>query len=372
MFDNRRSAILAGGVLLGFLAAASSLNAAGAGKTKPPPNAPPYTFELLGTLGGNTSWAHGINNWGDVVGQSTTSTGRWAAFLSTVDDDGVRRLYNLNDLLSTTDKALWRLDAAWGINDSGQIAANGWDLMNNVACGFRLTMGSPNLGVEVLEIGVQAINANGDVAGCYDGVAWWATYDPNSGWTMHDMGVPTNTLNAINLQDQACGDAYFPDAKGKYAYRFTPGVGYRNLGFFRSNRGGYSYSFGRDIDDSGQVVGGSSAGGSSTHPFRYTDREGMVDLGTLGGESGEAHGINHSGTMIVGSANTATGPDHLFLYTATKGMMDLEAAIENLPPGWSGLLGGSGGYYRRINDVGQVCGHGGPGNSSVAFLLTPK
>jgi probable HAF family extracellular repeat protein len=49
---------------------------------------PRYTVQDLGTLGGSTSNALGINDRGDVVGQATTETGDHHAFLFA---DGVMR-----------------------------------------------------------------------------------------------------------------------------------------------------------------------------------------------------------------------------------------------------------------------------------------
>ena len=44
----------------------------------------------------------------------------------------------------------------------------------------------------------------------------------------------------------------------------------------------------------------------------------LIDLGTLGGSSSAAWGINEAG-QVVGAAATATGAQHAFLYT--NGMM---------------------------------------------------
>jgi len=85
----------------------------------------------------------------------------------------------------------------------------------------------------------------------------------------------------------------------------------------------------------------------------------IVDLGTLGGTSSSAHGINASGQVAGGSSVFADGPSHAFLYSNGQ-MTDL------------GTLGGIWGFAEGINASGQVAGNSSivPGGLSHAFLYS--
>jgi probable HAF family extracellular repeat protein len=89
----------------------------------------------LGTLGGMNSYAYGIDANGRVIGYSGLGNGETAAFLF---EDGF--MYDLNGLLAPGSG--WQLLAAYGINDSGQIAGTG--IYNGVEQAFLLTPRPPS------------------------------------------------------------------------------------------------------------------------------------------------------------------------------------------------------------------------------------
>ncbi len=72
----------------------------------------------LGTLGGGTSTAYGINQYGQIVGYSLTSSGAHVAFLYS---NG--QMINLNNLVSAPG---WGLADAYGINSQGDIVGDGY------------------------------------------------------------------------------------------------------------------------------------------------------------------------------------------------------------------------------------------------------
>jgi probable HAF family extracellular repeat protein len=83
------------------------------------------------------------------------------------------------------------------------------------------------------------------------------------------------------------------------------------------------------------------------------------DLGTLGGSSSKANGVNIYG-QVVGVSETASGEQHAFLWTESGGIVDL------------GTLGGGMSIATGINDQGQVVGYTGAYSTVVGFLWTAQ
>jgi len=162
--------------------------------------------------------------------------------------------------------------------------------------------------------GAVAVNHNGQVVGTSDldnGVQHAFSWTPATG--MMDLGTfggPSSSASAVNDSGHVVGDADLPQTginRPHHAFSWTPTGGMVDLGTLGTTDFGISYSIGAHVNNSGQVVGYSSAAGaSSQHAFSWTPATGMTDLGTPEGTSSEPNAVNDSG-QIVGRIDCCVG-----------------------------------------------------------------
>jgi probable HAF family extracellular repeat protein len=170
------------------------------------------------------------------------------------------------------------------------------------------------------------------------GVFSQSSEQPSATYTITDLGTLGGNdsvfTSDINASGQVVGATLRRDEWLGYVYRaflWQNGV-MTDLGTL----GGTS-SYAAGINASGQVVGWASTTNSSSRAFLWQDGV-MTDLGTLGGTLSGAHAINASG-QVVGWASTTNGTYYAFLWQ--NGVMtDLGR------PGWA----------IDINASGQVVG----------------
>jgi len=193
--------------------------------------------------------------------------------------------------------------------------------------------------------------------------AW--VWDPVNGTRdLRVLGVPgASTANAINESNQIVGKRL--GAVNYIAYRFDLNAGtFTDLGTF-----GGPTSEALGIDDLGRVAGWATNANYNTRPFFWTSAAGLRELGSLGGhpyDYGQATSVNVRG-QVVGNSSTATGERHAFLWDAAHGMRDLNDMVDGL--GTFRLITAT-----RINNNGWIVGNGrDPVNGAIrAFVLRPQ
>jgi MYXO-CTERM domain-containing protein len=303
-----------------------------------------YIFSALAPVsGGDSSYAFGINNSGQVVGQTELTLGCCSRTHATIWNEGAGS--ELKTLGGTN-------TYAYDINDSGQVAGYSYDLGGSSHTdAIRWEDGKQ---VYLTALGgsstAYGINSSGQVAGWSDsGATVWsasgqASYIGGDGSAVdiNDAGQVAGNLNGQpTLWNGATSSA---------------------LGTLGGN-----YGMTEAINNLGQIVGFSLAGAGGHHAVLWNDTA-PIDLGTLGGINSYAHGINDLG-QVVGESYTAHDiPAHAFLWVAGD-MVDLNDMLDDSVVGDGWVLVSA----QDINEKGQIVG-GARNNVTgqiVGFLLTP-
>jgi len=315
-----------------------------------------YTVTDLGTLGGPWSYAYGINASGQVVGWSDmTSSSPYSPYAFLYSNGTMTNLGTVPNGGGTQ---------ANGINDSGQIVGqttggngNGFLYSNGV-----MTLVNTPAGYSSSQ--PTAINDSGQIAGFfYKGNNPWNTPERAflySNGTMQDLGTLPSGGSSYATGVNANGQVVGGSGNGYFAHAFLYSAGtMTDLGTISAKFDGSSAT---GINASGQVVGYCDvAEGYYQHAFLYSNGT-MADLGTFGGLGSQALGINSSG-QVVGWAEINGGYKDAFL-DSNGTMTDLNSLIDPAS-GW--ILGSA----NAINDSGQIAGCGYVGGNDHAFLLTP-
>jgi len=233
-----------------------------------------------------------------------------------------------------------------GLNNKGQVTGISHLAGNVISRAFLYSDGTMrDLGTlygDATNSGGWGINDKGQVAGrvAVAGGGLERAFIYSDG-TMHDLGTLGGSYSFgrdINNKGQVTGYSTLAGEDGyPHAFFYSDGT-MQDLGTL-----GGSYSKGYSINDKGQVVGVSPLvpGTTVEHAFLYSDGF-MQDLGTLGGSVSAGFGINNKG-QVTGGSITSGGARHAFLYTDGT-MTDL------------GTLGGIQGDGLSVNDKGQVVG----------------
>jgi probable HAF family extracellular repeat protein len=329
---------------------------------------PLYSVTNLGDLPGrNCSAATGINNVGQVVGYSDCGA-QVHAFLW----DATTGMRDLGSLPPDNPHSF-----ADDVNDLGLVVGDTlggvggppfvWDPVNGMRDLAALI--DPSLGWILRD--ASSVNDLGQVVGYAETNEGMMAYvwDALHGARILD-GLPTDLTfsraNDINDFGQIVG-RMDGGVINQHAFLWDPITGVQDLGILP---GGADVSSAQAINDVSQVVG-TAVTERGDRAFLWEDGV-MIELGDLPMGAVHSYGldINNAGQVVGGFTDTS-GVGHLFLWDATNGMRDLAELIDPLL-GWT-FSGGA-----VINDAAQIAVTGyQPAFCQVvptcehALLLTP-
>jgi probable HAF family extracellular repeat protein len=296
------------------------------------------------------SSAMAINNRGQVTGWCMNSSNDRHAFFWDAST-GMRDLGAFSD-------SYQNYSDAWDINDHGQVVgvsriSYGSGSMSWNYHGFLWDQehGLQDLGVYGSSSFARSINNSQQIAGYNDSDS--LRWDPVNGWK--SLGIPSSYDYAAGINDagQITGAMNFSN---KHAYLWDSVNGLTDLGDLP---GGQDTSYGRAINNSGQVAGNSYST-VGYHAFLWNYSTGMLDLGDLGNGYSQAAGLNEQGVVVGNSAGCG------FIWDSVGGMQDLNTLLAPSATGWriEAAMG--------VNDYGQITGYGiTPDGKSHAFLMNP-
>jgi probable HAF family extracellular repeat protein len=295
----------------------------------------------LGTLGGHTSYALGINDSGEVVGYSyladnvTRHAFTWTASGGMVD-------------LGTLPGGVWSQGEK--INASGEISGEALDSNGkqvpffwSATTGFiaqKENKGDPrNYGFSINDAG----NITGQVyTGKVVNALFWNTDKAKSHFLpilptgQHMVGYDINNLNHVagnGSQSTGLWEGFvWSHAGGTVGIGFAPGA---------------DITLAHAINDNDEVTGiGYVFGEAETTAFYWNRNTGIVVMQTLGGETGAGLDINLAGA-IAGWSTNPSEQIHASLWSK----------YTSVPQDLGTLPGGTISYAYSINSSGQVVGY---------------
>ena len=277
--------------------------------------------------------------------------------------------------------------AATGINDTGQIVGLSQNGVIDPLIGLPEVRAVLWQNGQIVDLGTEggnqsaalAVNNHGQIAGLalnaipdpfsiYDLLNYNSSngtqtravlWDEDGG--MQDLGTLGTGLDAyaqlVNERGQVTGWSYTNSTPNPitslptfHPFLWEKGKGMQDLG----SLGGTLAAAVNGLNERGQVVGATTlAGDIIFHPFLWDGKK-LIDLGTFGGDNGEADWVNDA-AEVVGGANTqsfcpGSGPQTLHAFLWRKGVMEDLGTTDGLPNSEANF----------INSRTQIVGHSFP------------
>jgi probable HAF family extracellular repeat protein len=291
-----------------LLAAVLCLGIAG-----PSAAAPPVPFDLGVLPGDESSYSNAISGNGHVVGTSYNSSARrafvWTAASGMID---------LGDPVGA-----WS-DTADVVSDSGQVVGVLVFPSNGVVHAFSWTASGGMVDLGTLGGSysfASAVNSSGQVVGqSLTGDGAYRAFSWTAAGGMVDLGTLGGSYSypyAVNSSGQVVGISPVAGDNAIHAFLWTSAGGMVDLGTL----GGTS-SEAYAINSSGHVVGQSTIPGDTFwRAFLWTPTDGMMDLGVLDGfDTSYAWRLNDSGQIVGGSygGNSSTYREHATLWQSSR------------------------------------------------------
>src|SRR5688572_22568417 len=267
---------------------------------------PEYVLTDLGTLGGTSSVAYGVNANGIVVGQSRTSTGADRAFVW----DSVNGMRNLGTFTGSGQSS------ATSVNASGVVAG-----FASASGGNRPFVWTQSTGLQLpcpiaSDSSASAINSSGNVAGTYYAGSSYAFRSVNGTFQhLGTLGGTYSIAHGMNDAGQIVGRSRNANIDDK-AFLWDPVTGFHQLPSTSYSDEAF------DVNNLGTVVGKSYQSSlPSGDRAALWDAAGIHMLGALGAGESRAYAVNDS-NVVVGEASFKA-----FMWDGTRGMRDLNSLI---------------------------------------------
>jgi probable HAF family extracellular repeat protein len=295
-----------------------------------------YQIVDLGSLGGGHGQAEAVNDHGEIVGYSRTTSGFFHAFRWA---DG--RMIDLGTLGGGESYAT-------DINNHGQVVGYNYTGTDGVRP-FLWEDG------RMIDLGGQscianAINDDGQVVGDCGGhpVLWW--HGQLTDLTTQGL-PPYTTARDINSDGQIVGG--FPTGSGFHAYRYQDGQ------VFDLGTHGEGTSEADAVNDRGEAAGNGDSASGWLQAYFWSGRR-VRALGALDGRYSEASGLNDRG-QVVGMSTTDNG---------LRGFVWRHGVITDL--GVLAAGGPNGSRAKDVNEDGLIVGSSDvAGNETHPVLWRP-